>query len=69
MLPLEQKVRRLPPEARRMVEEFVEYLYAKYNRPRQGAMRFDWQGALESLRDQYTSVQLQHEILKEWESS
>ena len=30
---------------------------------------FDWEGALEDLGEQYTSVDLQHEILKNREQS
>ncbi len=66
MIPLEQMIRELPPEVQRSVREFVEYLYTKYNTPKQGKPSFEWQGALEFLRDQYTSVELQHEMLKEW---
>ncbi len=59
MIPLEQMIRELPPEVQRSVREFVEYLYTKYNTPKQGKPSFEWQGALEFLRDQYTSVELQ----------
>lgn len=63
---LEQMIRDLPPEAQQAVREFVEYLHAKYATPKPRRLRFDWEGALANLRDQYTSVELQHEILKEW---
>ncbi len=66
MTSLERMIRELPPEAQRSVWEFVEYLHTKYTAPKQGKLRFEWQGALEPLREQYTSVQLQHEMLKEW---
>ncbi len=66
MSQLEQMIRELPPEARQSVQEFVEYLHTKYATRKRAKPRFEWQGALESLREQYTSVELQHEILKEW---
>lgn len=60
----------LPPEARREVEDFVEFLYAKYTRQATGKpFRFDWEGALAHLRERYTSVQLQHETLEHWRQS
>ena len=30
-----------------------------------GRLRLDWRGALEDMKDKYTSVELQHKIL-EW---
>ncbi|PMB19636.1 hypothetical protein CEN46_18190 [Fischerella thermalis CCMEE 5318] len=63
---LDKMIRELPPEAQRLVRELVEYLRAMHAVPRSGGLQFTWEGALESLRDRYTSVQLQHEILREW---
>jgi hypothetical protein len=45
-----EMVKELPLEFQHEVEDFV---------------KFDWEGALEDLRDQYTSVELQHQI-SEW---
>ncbi len=56
----------LPPEAQQEVQDFVEFLHAKYARRRGRPFRFDWEGALSHLRDEYTSVQLQHETLDLW---
>jgi len=35
-------------------------------RPTRRKLRLDWAGALKDLRDQYTSVELQHKILDYW---
>ncbi|MGA9099998.1 MAG: DUF2281 domain-containing protein [Methanotrichaceae archaeon] len=32
-----------------------------------GKMKLDWRGALEDMKDQYSSVELQHKI-QEWRS-
>jgi len=63
---LDTMIRELPPETQRLVRELVEYLRAMHAAPRSVGLQFTWEGALESLRDRYTSVQLQHEILQEW---
>ncbi len=59
---LEEKIRELPPEIRQEVEDFIEFLPEKRYRRPQGKPKFDWAGALKDLRDQYTSVELQHKI-------
>lgn len=67
MSTVEEKIRRLPPSLRQEAEDFVDFLIQKrLNRPR-GTPTFDWAGALKDLRDQYTSVELQHQI-SDWRS-
>jgi len=63
---LEEKIRVLPPELQQEVEDFVKFLLEKYTKRREGKLKFDWEGALEDLRDKYTSVELQHKILEWW---
>ncbi|MCS7066515.1 MAG: DUF2281 domain-containing protein [Fimbriimonadales bacterium] len=63
---LEELIRALPPEAQEQVREYVEFLHSKYRRARLNPLRLNWAGALTSLREQYASVELQHETLKEW---
>lgn len=66
MATLEDRISELPPELRREVEDFVESLLVK--RARKGRpLKLDWAGALSDLKDRYTSVELQHEILR-WRS-
>ena len=38
----------------------------KEARPTRKKLRLDWAGALKDMRDQYTSVELQHKILDYW---
>ncbi len=65
MKTLEEQLKELPPELRQEVSDFVEFLVTK----RLGRIRekptFEWAGALKDLRQQYTSVDLQHR-LSEW---
>ncbi len=62
---IEQIIKELPPELRQEVEDFVKFLLEKRVRKPRGKFKFEWAGALKDLRDQYTSVELQHKIL-EW---
>lgn len=56
----------LPPETRQEVRDFVEFLLSK-RKPRPSRKpKLNWRGALRDLRDQYTSVTLQHEALEWW---
>ena len=64
---LEDLIRELPPEGVGELEDFARFLRGKYSsdsRP----LTLSWKGALKDLRDQYTSVELQHKLLSEWES-
>ena len=65
MKSIEDKIKALPPELQQEVEDLVESLMRKQQRSG-GQLKLDWRGALRELRDRYTSVELQHEILKEW---
>jgi hypothetical protein len=63
--PLEELVKELPQEIQEEVRDFVEFLLQKRARRGKRKPRFDWAGALKDLRAQYTSVELQHQVL-EW---
>jgi hypothetical protein len=63
---IDELVKELPPEMRQEVVDFVEFLLAKQHRQAKGQMRLDWRGLLSDLRDQYTSVELQHKALEWW---
>jgi len=65
MKDIEERIKELPPELRREVEDFVEFLVEKRMKRPRGKPIFGWAGALKDLRDQYTSVDLQHKI-SEW---
>lgn len=62
---LDNRIKVLPPELRREVEDFVDLLLEKRAAKRHAKPYFGWAGALRDLRDQYTSVELQNRI-SEW---
>lgn len=61
--PLDELVQELPPDLRAEVRDFVEFLLAKRRRGEKGRLRQDWAGALREYREQYTSLELQHQAL------
>lgn len=64
---IEEMVKELPPDLQREVEDFVRFLIERHQKRPRGKPKLDWFGALKDLRDQYTSVELQHKIA-EWRS-
>lgn len=65
MQTLEDFVGQLPPDIQQEVRDFAEFLLEKRRRRPKGKPKFNWAGALKDLRDQYTSVELQHKTA-EW---
>jgi Protein of unknown function (DUF2281) len=56
----------LPSEARSQLERFAQKLRsARRVQKKSDDYSFDWAGGLKELRDQYTSVELQHKA-SEW---
>lgn len=68
MKTLEEKIRELPPELQREVEDFVEFLLEKRAKRSKQPPEIHFRGALKDLAPGYSSVDLQHEILKWWEN-
>jgi hypothetical protein len=66
---LEERIRELPPDLLQEVEDFTQSLLEKRSRKLRGNLRLDWRGALRDLRDQYTSVDLQHKLLEKRSTS
>jgi|YNPBryBLVA2012_1023415.scaffolds.fasta_scaffold20548_4 hypothetical protein len=65
---LEDLIGRLSPELQQEVEDFAEFLLEKHvPEPKRKYLRLNWEGALEELRDRYTSVELQHKTLDWWD--
>jgi hypothetical protein len=64
MTTLAEFVEQLPPDIQREVKDFAEFLLKKRAQKKHEAPAFDWEGDLKDLADQYTSVELQHEILR-----
>jgi hypothetical protein len=61
--PLEELMRELPPDLLAEVRDFVEFLLNKRRRRTRRALRQDWAGALRNHKQQYTSLELQHQAL------
>ena len=61
---LEEMVREVPSEYRAQLRSYVQSLLARRTPEPTGKPQFTWAGALEGLRDQYTSVDLQHRIVR-----
>lgn len=62
---IEEMVKKLPPDLKREVEDFVNFLIEKKVRRQGRKLRQDWAGALKDYRDKYTSLELQKKAL-EW---
>ncbi|HET6402312.1 MAG TPA: DUF2281 domain-containing protein [Candidatus Kapabacteria bacterium] len=59
-----ERIERLKPIDRRMAEDFIEFLTNRESK-NVDPPRFTWEGGLEELKDEYTSVELQKKAL-EW---
>jgi len=61
MTELEKIIKKLPPDLQDEVKEFAKSLMARKKKVK-GTPEFKWAGSLKDLRNQYTSVELQHQI-------
>ncbi|GIV18045.1 MAG: hypothetical protein KatS3mg022_3480 [Armatimonadota bacterium] len=61
---LEERIRQLPADLQQEVSDFIDFLLERRRRQKHPPT-FSWAGALKDMRDQYTSVDLQHEAA-EW---
>jgi uncharacterized caspase-like protein len=61
MKSIEERIKDLPPELRKQIHDFVESLCRKQQQAR-SKPTFSWAGALQDLRDSFTSVELQHKV-------
>jgi hypothetical protein len=62
MTTLAEFVEQLPPDIQKEIKDFAEFLLEKRAKKKHKVPSFDWEGALEDLGRQYTSVELQHKI-------
>jgi len=63
---IEAKLDELPENSKREVLDYIEFMLHKYGKKtKRGKFRFDWEGGLSDLKEEYTSVELQHKAL-EW---
>ncbi len=64
--PIQELVRVLPEEIQQEVEDFIEFLLERHGHKPRRTFKLDWRGALSDMRDEYTSVELQHKTLDWW---
>lgn len=60
---LKEKIDSLPPDLKKEVDDFVNFLINQ-NKIESQKPKFDWAGSLKNLKEKYTSVELQHKISK-----
>lgn len=66
-----RRINRLPDHLIPEVLDYIEFLLKKYGSKKidhnenKKKFKFDWEGGLSKLRDQFTSVELQHKA-SEW---
>lgn len=61
---IDEMVDELLPERQVEVRDFVEFLLAKQGSHLRRKPQLGWAGALKELRDEFSSVELQHEITR-----
>jgi hypothetical protein len=66
MATIEEKINGLPPELQQEVQDFVDFLMEKYRPRKRAKLKLDWAGALSDMKNEYTSVELQHKIRDMW---
>ena len=62
MQTLEELVTQLPPDLYQEAQHFIKFLLQKRAMQPRSEPEFRWAGALKDLREQYSSVALQHQI-------
>ena len=64
---IESKMQELPPELKRELLDYLDFLMQKYKSSEKKVkkFRFDWEGGLSHLKNEFTSVELAHKSL-EW---
>lgn len=58
--PLSELVEELPPELQEQVRTYVTQLLDEHDNRAARPLRYTWAGALRNLRDDMTSVELEH---------
>lgn len=61
---INEMVNGLAPGQQAEVRDFVEFLLAKQRSSTRRKPQFDWAGDLKDMREDYTAVDLQHEITR-----
>lgn len=62
---IESKIQSLPDDLKNEVIDFIDFLIMKRkNKKYAGGFNFEWEGGLSDIKDQYSSVNLQHQATK-----
>ncbi|NJE60612.1 DUF2281 domain-containing protein [Thermococcus sp. 21S7] len=56
----------LPDDLKREVLDYIEFLLERRSSRRGKGLKMEWKGALRELRNEYTSVELQHKAIEWW---
>jgi len=62
MKTLIEKIGELSLEDQQEIEDFIDFLKEKRAKRLKKKPTFNWAGTLKELKDQYTSVELQHKV-------
>lgn len=62
--PLEEIIKKLPPEALQEVEDFASFLLEKKRPQQRQKPKFEWAGCLKDYEPSKSSVDIQHDIAK-----
>jgi len=63
---IKAKLDELPEDLEKEILDYIEFLLHKYGKKTEKkGFKFDWEGGLSDLKDEYTSVELQHKAM-EW---
>jgi len=63
---IEKKIRELDTGSLNEVNRLIDTLLEKKHPEKKTHLSLSWSGGLKELRDQYTSVELQHKVLEGW---
>ncbi len=55
-----EKTKELPSDIRQKVEDFVQFLMEKHMGKTRRPLKLDWRGAIEEMKNEYASVELQN---------
>ena len=64
-----KKFNQLPPDLRKEVVNFIDFLLTQKVSKRKKKLKLDWAGGLKEYRDQYTALELQKKALDWWVES
>ncbi len=63
---IKEKIAALPDTLQKEILDYIDFLLQKYDiEPSEKQFNFAWEGGLSDLKNNYTSVELQHKI-SEW---